>query len=308
MILNTGSRTDIPAFYSEWFMNRIREGFVMVRNPFDPHMVIRYDIDPETTDIIVFCTKNPRPMLEHIEELKDHRMYWNVTITPYGKEIEENVPNKKEVMDSFIELSKKVGVNSVVWRYDPIFISERYSLDYHLLIFEKMAKYLQGCCNACIISFIDLYEKTRRNFPEVREVSRQDQEYLTERFVKIAARYGMRIRLCHEDRELERFGADASGCLSRKVLEEATGLKLKENRGNFTRQGCECLLGNDIGAYNSCMHYCRYCYANYDKKIVAENRRLHDPKSPLLIGKLEEDDVVKIHRSVSVIEDQMSLF
>ncbi len=308
MILNTGSRTDIPAFYSEWFMNRIREGFVMVRNPFDPHMVIRYDIDPETTDIIVFCTKNPKPMLEHIDELKDHRMYWNVTITPYGKEIEENVPNKKEVMDSFIELSKKVGVNSVVWRYDPIFISERYSLDYHLLIFEKMAKYLQGYCNACIISFIDLYEKTRRNFPEVREVSRQDQEYLTERFVKIAARYGMRIRLCHEDRELERFGADASGCLSRKVLEEATGLKLKENRGNFTRQGCECLLGNDIGAYNSCMHYCRYCYANYDKKIVAENRRLHDPKSPLLIGKLEEDDVVKVHRSVSVIEDQMSLF
>lgn len=308
MILNTGSRTDIPAFYSEWFMNRIREGFVMVRNPFDPHTVIRYDIDPETTDIIVFCTKNPEPMLEHIDELKEHRMYWNVTITPYGKEIEENVPNKKEVMDSFIRLSKKVGVNSVVWRYDPIFISERYSLDYHLLIFEKMAKYLQGYCNACIISFIDLYEKTRRNFPEVREVSRQDQEFLTERFVKIAARYGMKIRLCHEDRELERFGADASGCLSRKVLEEATGLKLKENRGNFTRQGCECLLGNDIGAYNSCMHYCRYCYANYDKKIVAENRRLHDPKSPLLIGKLEEDDVVKVHRSVSVIEDQMSLF
>ena len=308
MILNTGSRTDIPAFYSEWFMNRIREGFVMARNPFDPKTVIRYDLDPKTVDLIVFCTKDPRNMLKHIDELKRYRMYWNVTITPYGKKIEENVPHKKEIMDSFRELSKKVGVNNVVWRYDPVFIDEIYSINYHLLIFEKMAAYLKGYTKAVIISFIDLYEKTKRNFPEAREVSKADQEFLVKEFVKIAARYDMRVRLCHEDRELERFGADASGCLSRKVLEEATGLTFKKMSGNYARQGCECLLGNDIGAYNSCMHFCRYCYANYDKQAVLKNRKDHDPSSPLLIGHVEKDDVVKIHRSVSVIEDQTSLF
>ena len=308
MILNTGSRTDIPAFYSEWFMNRIREGFVMARNPFDPKTIIRYDLDPKTVDLIVFCTKDPKNMLKHIDELKRYRMYWNVTITPYGKKVEENVPHKKEIMDSFRELSKKVGVNNVVWRYDPVFIDEIYSINYHLLIFEKMAAYLRGYTKAVIISFIDLYEKTKRNFPEAREVSKTDQEFLVKEFVKIAARYDMKVRLCHEDKQLERFGADGSGCLSRKVLEEATGLTFKKMSGNYARQGCECLLGNDIGAYNSCMHFCRYCYANYDKQAVLKNRRDHDPSSPLLIGHIEKDDVVKIHRSVSVIEDQTSLF
>ncbi|MBQ6217093.1 MAG: DUF1848 domain-containing protein [Erysipelotrichaceae bacterium] len=308
MILNTGSRTDIPAFYSEWFMNRIREGFVMARNPFDPKRVIRYDLDPSLVDAIVFCTKDPSKMLQHIDELKRYHMYWNVTITPYGKEIEENVPHKKDVMDSFIELSKKVGINNIVWRYDPIFLNECYTLDYHLLIFEKMAKYMEGYCNACIISFIDLYEKTKRNFPEVREVSYEDQCTITKEFVKIAKKYGMVIRLCHEDRELEKYGADASGCLSKKVLEKAIGETLNVKRSLETRKGCDCLLGNDIGAYNSCLHFCRYCYANFDKRLVIENRKKHDPKSPLLIGNIEEDDIISVHESRSFIDDQLHLF
>ena len=308
MILNTGSRTDIPAFYGKWFLNRIKEGYVMVRNPYDKKLIIRYDIDPENVDVIVFCSKDPGPMIAHLDELKDYRMYWNVTITPYGKEIEENVPHKKKVMDSFIELSKKVGKENVVWRYDPIFLNERYTRDYHLLIFEKMAEYLKDYCPAVIISFIDLYEKTKKNFPEVKEVSVEDREYLTENIVKIAERYGMKVRLCHEDASLARFGADVSGCLSQKVLEEATGLKFKTSGTAFARQGCECLLGNDIGAYNTCRHFCRYCYANYDKKLVIENMKRHDPDSPLLIGNVEKDDVIKIHKVTSLIDDQLSLF
>ena len=308
MILNTGSRTDIPAFYSEWFMNRIREGYVMVRNPYDEKRIIRYNLNKDLIDVIVFCTKNPKPILKYIDELKQYPLYFNVTITPYGKEIEPNVPHKKEIMDSFIELSKKIGIKNIVWRYDPIFLNERYTLDYHLLIFEKMAAYLEGYCDAVIISFIDLYEKTRRNFKEVREVSFEDQCRITQAFVKIAEKHGMKIRLCHEDEKLEVYGADASGCLSQKVLEEAIGEKLQVKTTNFTRQGCKCLLGNDIGVYNSCMHLCRYCYANYDALIVEKNFRLHDPKSPLLIGNIKEDDVISIHHSVSYKEKQISLF
>ncbi len=280
----------------------------MARNPFDPKRVIRYDLDPKIIDVLVFCTKNPGPMLGRLDELKDYRMYWNVTITPYGKEVEESVPDKREVLKSFRELSEKVGVDKVVWRYDPIFLNERYTLDYHLMIFEKMAKYLQGYCNAVIISFIDLYEKTKRNFPQVKEVSYEDRCKITEAFVKIAAKYGMIIRLCHEDEDLARFGADVSGCLSKQVLEKAIGEKLNVKSSTETREGCACLLGNDIGAYDSCLHFCRYCYANTDRQRVIENRKLHDPDSPLLIGKIEEGDIISVHKSRSFIEDQLSLF
>ena len=308
MILNTGSRTDIPAFYSEWFMNRIRAGFVMARNPFYPKQIIRYDLDPSVVDVLVFCTKNPKNMLEHLEELKKYRMYWNVTITPYGKDIEPNVPHKKEVMDAFIELSKKVSVKNVVWRYDPIFLNEKYDISHHLMIFEKMCAYLEGYCKHVIISFIDLYEKTKKNFPEVKEVSFDEQCYITQQFVKIAARHGMDIRLCHEDERLAFYGADVTGCLSKEVLEDAIGEQLIVPTSSKSREGCNCLLGNDIGAYNSCLHLCRYCYANFDKDIVLKNHKLHDPKSPLLIGKIEEGDEIREHKSISYLDDQLTLF
>ena len=308
MILNTGSRTDIPAFYSEWFMNRIRAGFVMARNPFYPKQIIRYDLDPSVVDVLVFCTKNPKNMLEHLEELKKYRMYWNVTITPYGKDIEPNVPHKKEVMDAFIELSKKVSVKNVVWRYDPIFLNEKYDISHHLMIFEKMCAYLEGYCKHVIISFIDLYEKTKKNFPEVKEVSFDEQCYITKQFVKIAARHGMDIRLCHEDERLAFYGADVTGCLSKEVLEDAIGEQLIVPTSSKSREGCNCLLGNDIGAYNSCLHLCRYCYANFDKDIVLKNHKLHDPKSPLLIGKIEEGDEIREHKSISYLNDQLTLF
>ncbi len=308
MILNTGSRTDIPAFYSEWFMNRIRAGFVMARNPFYPKQIIRYDLDPSVVDVLVFCTKNPKNMLEHLEELKKYRMYWNVTITPYGKDIEPNVPHKKEVMDAFIELSKKVSVKNVVWRYDPIFLNEKYDISHHLMIFEKMCAYLEGYCKHVIISFIDLYEKTKKNFPEVKEVSFDEQCYITKQFVKIAARHGMDIRLCHEDERLAFYGADVTGCLSKEVLEDAIGEQLIVPTSSKSREGCNCLLGNDIGAYNSCLHLCRYCYANFDKDIVLKNHKLHDPKSPLLIGKIEEGDEIREHKSISYLDDQLTLF
>ena len=308
MILNTGSRTDIPAFYSEWFMNRIRAGFVMARNPFYPKQIIRYDLDPSVVDVLVFCTKNPKNMLEHLEELKKYRMYWNVTITPYGKDIEPNVPHKKEVMDAFIELSKKVSVKNVVWRYDPIFLNEKYDISHHLMIFEKMCAYLEGYCKHVIISFIDLYEKTKKNFPQVKEVSFDEQCYITKQFVKIAARHGMDIRLCHEDERLAFYGADVTGCLSKEVLEDAIGEQLIVPTSSKSREGCNCLLGNDIGAYNSCLHLCRYCYANFDKDIVLKNHKLHDPKSPLLIGKIEEGDEIREHKSISYLDDQLTLF
>ena len=308
MILNTGSRTDIPAFFSEWFYQRLREGFVLVRNPYFPERVTRYRISPDVVDAIVFCTKNPAPMFDEFELLSPFESFWSVTITPYGREIEPYVPDKDKTMESFAQLSELVGPKRVSWRYDPVFLSERYSVDFHVEQFGRMARRLRGTTFQCVLSFIDLYEKTKRNFPEAREVAAEQQEELVAAFAAIAQENGMRIHLCCEDPKLVRPNVDAEGCLSQQVLEEALGFKLRVPKKKPTRQGCPCLLGADIGAYNSCGHGCRYCYANHDRALVQRNMREHDPASPLLIGHLQEGDQVRDAKQESWRDEQMRLF
>lgn len=309
MILHTGLRTDIPAFYSEWFVNRLRAGHVLVRNPYNPIQVTKYQITPDKVDLISFCTKNPAPMLPHMDELKEYGQYWYVTITPYGKEIEPHVPPKEKVMEDFIRLSRAVGKQSVGWRYDPIFISDVYTVEKHLADFEQMAKTLSGYTETCVISFIDLYQKVLRNFPEVKSVPKEDRLRLGKEFMKIGARYGIKIKACAEGRELEPYGVDCDGCMTAELFERAIGcgLNVPKSKEKGARAECACLLGSDIGAYNTCGHLCRYCYANYDAETVAANMRRHDPKSPLLIGGLHEGDVVHEAKQESWRDGQMRL-
>ena len=140
MIIQTGMRTDIPAFYSKWFLNRLKEGYVLVRNPYDPLSVTRYRLNPDVVDLIAFCTKNPAPMLSQMDALKDYGQYWFVTITPYGRDVEPNVPDKEQVLEDFMRLSEIVGVDSMGWRYDPVLITDRYPPEKHVEVFEHMAK------------------------------------------------------------------------------------------------------------------------------------------------------------------------
>lgn len=309
MIVNTGSRTDIPAYFSEWFYNRIQEGAVMVRNPYHPAQIQRFLLDPRVVDCLVFCTKNPGPMLERLGELEGFSQFWGVTVTPYGREIEPHVPDKRQVLEFVWDLSRRVGSRAVAWRYDPIFITERYSVEYHIQAFERMAARLSGYTSQCVISFIDLYTKTKRNFPGVRQVKREERILLGKEFVQIGRTYGMTIRSCCEGEELKPYGVDCGGCMSREVLEQAIGAPLLVPKGKKpAREGCGCLLGSDIGAYNTCGHGCIYCYANDNPKLAAENRKLHNVHSPLLIGELGRDDVVKEAEQVTWIDRQLRLF
>ena len=191
MIIQTGMRTDIPAFYSKWFLNRIKDGYVCVRNPYNPKQVTKYSLSPEVVDLIAFCTKNPLPMLPFLEELKPYGQYWFVTITPYGRDIEPNVPDKETVMEGLKKLSDVVGVDSIGWRYDPIFIDKKHSVEWHISEFEKMAENLAGYTKTCVISFIDIYKKVERNFPEAKSVRAEDMAMLVKAFVKIASKYGI---------------------------------------------------------------------------------------------------------------------
>ncbi|MFR1725753.1 DUF1848 domain-containing protein [Emergencia timonensis] len=306
MILNTGNRTDIPAYYSKWFYNRIREGFVFARNPYNQQQVTRYLLDPEVVDCISFCTKNPAPMLPGLAQLSAFRQFWAVTITPYGRDIEPRVPAKEVVMESFCCLSEKVGLNRISWRYDPIFITEKYSLEFHLKTFAEMAAALAGYTDHCVISFLDLYDKTKRNFPEGRSVNRQERFAIGEAFAAIGKEHGMTIKTCAEGAELEVFGVDTGGCQSKEVLERAIGLPLIVPGNAMTRSECSCVLGSDIGAYNTCGHGCLYCYANYDQDTVESNMGKHDPFSPFLIGDFMDGDIIKAAEQESWIQRQVT--
>ncbi len=307
MIINTGQRTDIPAFYSEWFANRLKAGFVLVRNPYNPVSVTRYRLSPDVVDLIGFCTKNPAPMLPRMDLLREYGQYWYVTITPYGKEIEPRVPDKREVLDSFRKLSDIVGPDRIGWRYDPVFISEAYPAERHIRAFEYMAKALEGYTHTAVISFVDLYEKTKRNFPEVRPVDPEQRLLLGKAFAETGRQHGMTIRPCGEGDELAQFGADCGGCMTVAMYEQALGRRLKMPKFVPARKECACYLGGDIGAYNTCGHLCRYCYANYDAETVRRNMAAHDPQSPLLTGHLMPGDQVHEARQESWIDPQISM-
>jgi hypothetical protein len=310
MIINVGQRTDIPAFYSRWFYNRVKEGYVYVRNPFYPKLVTKYVLDPKTVDILCFCTKNPAPMLDRLEEIKAFRQFWYVSITPYGKDIEANVPDKHAVIESFKALSRLNGNKATAWRYDPILINERYTISYHLRAFEAICKELEGYTRLCVFSFIQLYEKTKKNFPSAREVSKQEKETLIKAMAEIASKYGLSLLSCHEeDPVLEEYGVDTKGCFRKEILEEALGIKLDiPPSKSFAREGCKCLLSHDIGEYNSCLHECIYCYATYDAQVAKANAKRHDETSPILLGKLEKDDILKECKEGSWLSKQLSLF
>ena len=309
MIINTGMRTDIPAFYSDWLLNRIREGYVLVRNPYNPPQVTRYSLSPEIVDLIAFCTKNPAPMLLHMDALKHYGQYWFVTITPYGKDIEPNVPDKQKVMEDFKKLSDIVGVDSVGWRYDPIFVDADHSVEWHIKEFEQMAENLAGYTKTCVISFIDIYKKVERNFPEAREVFKQDRMTIGKAFIEIARKYDITIRPCAEGNDLEPDGADCSGCMTVKTFETALHARLDvpKRSKNQRNNECACLLGTDIGAYDTCRHLCKYCYANTNPELVKENMKRHDPKSPFLIGGSEPGDVVHEAEQKCWLDLQMRL-
>ena len=307
MIINTGQRTDIPAFYSAWFVNRLRAGEVLVRSPYDPGTLTRYRLTPDVVDLIGFCTKNPEPMLPHMDLLEPFGQYWYVTITPYGKDIEPRVPPKTRVLDSFRRLSDRVGSRRVGWRYDPIFISDSWPVERHIRAFEYMAETLSGYTETAVISFIDLYEKTKRNFPEARTVSREDRAAFGKAAVDIGRRCGMTIRPCAEGDDLEVFGADCGGCMTVAMYERALGRRLIVPRRPPARKECACYLGGDIGAYNSCGHLCRYCYANWDAGTVKANMGRHDPTSPLLIGRPLPGDVIRDAVQVSWIDPQTDM-
>ena len=292
MILNISGRTDIVAFYSEWLMNRFLEGYVDVRNPFYPKLVSR--IYFENVDLLVFCTKNPLPILNDLDKIRIPFLF-QVTITPYHKEIEPNVIDKKKIIEAVKVISNQIGSDKVFVRYDPIFLSEKYSLDYHIKAFDRLCSLLNGVVQKIIISFIDDYRNVKKNEKtlKLRPFTERDYQEIGKNFSKSAKNNGIVVQTCFEERNLVEYGFVQGECLSHELAYRLTGKKYPDWKAR--KEGkCQCIRMIDIGVYNSCSHFCKYCYANYDEGKVKNHIQKHIPSSSLLVGKLEDDDVIKV--------------
>ena len=303
MILSVSRRTDIPAFYWEWFLNRVKAGFVDVRNPMNIHQVSRIDIRPNVVDCIVFWTKNAGNIIPHLDQLKDYKYYFQYTINPYNKLIEENVPLKKDIIENFKSLSEIIGPNKVIWRYDPILLTGNINIEYHLRYFEELAKRLQGYTQRCVISFVDLYKKTVSNTRDLmmREPTDNEMHILAQKLSIIAKNYKMEVLSCSENIDLDAEGVKHGCCIDRNLIEKIVGYKIDVKKDKNQRKECGCVESVDLGAYNTCLHACKYCYANFNNAKVHTLSQMHNPLSTLLVGELDETDVVK-ERKVKLLK------
>lgn len=311
MILSVSRRTDIPSYYSDWFLERIREGFLYVQNPMNPHQISRIELSPHVVDCMVFWTKNPIPMLGRLEELKSYAFYFQFTLTGYGRDVEPNLPDKRtRLIPAFQELSKKLGRSRVIWRYDPILFSDRYTARYHIKAFTEIAECLDGYTDRVVISFLDLYAKTRKNMAGFRLESPPPEklEALAGEFVQIAGEHGMIVETCAEQMDLTHLGIHHGSCIDGRLIEKLIGCSLKAAKDKNQRKECGCVESIDVGAYDTCLNGCRYCYANDSDARVKALRRQYDVHSPLLCGVVGPDDQVTERKVKSLKDGQMELF
>lgn len=291
MVLMVSGRCDIVAFYTPWFLNRYKQGYVMTRNPFNKKLVSKINFD--NVDLIMFCTKNPLPIIDHIKDIKKPIIF-HITLTPYKKDIEPNVIDKNKIIDGIKKLSNILGKENVVVRYDPMFISDKYTINYHKKAFERLCILLDGYIEKFIISFIDDYKNVRKNYNILRykQLNEDDYKEIGTFFSKVAKEHNMTVQTCAEKRNLVEYGFIESECLSHELAYIMTGKKFKTQKIRKNAP-CHCVEMVDIGFYNTCSHLCKYCYANFDEDAIQNNIINHDVNSPLLIGNLEKDDIIK---------------
>lgn len=311
MILSVSRRTDIPNYYSEWFFNRIKEGFLYVRNPMNVHQISKIDLSPDVVDCIVFWTKNPEPMIDRLDELSAYNYYFQFTLTGYGKDMECNLPHKRERMiPVFQRLSEKIGSNRVIWRYDPILFSKIYTSEYHLKAFQQIAVALKGYTNKCVISFVDEYAKNKKNMERLGSPSipEMDLREFAEKLSNITHENGMCIASCAENIDLEQCGVEHNSCIDKKLIEELLGCRLKVSKDKNQRKECDCVESVEVGTYNTCKNGCKYCYANYSRESVIKNCNNYAPNSPLLCGVITAEDKITERKVKSLKEEQYSLW
>ncbi len=310
MILSASRRTDIPAFYAEWFFNRLKEGFVYVRNPMNLYQVSQIPLTPDNVDCIVFWTKDPAPLFRYLDDIDamGYKYYFQFTITPYGKDIEPNVRDKTEIVKTFKELSEKIGKEKIILRYDPIFITDngKYVQQFHIKAFQRLCEQLYAYTDKIVISFLDGYRKISKNVKELgirEQLHESDMFNIASRFIDITKDYRLGLETCAESIDLEKLGINHAKCIDGTLVEKILNCKITRTNKkgaelkDGAREHCGCMKCIDIGQYDTCMHKCLYCYANINKDKAQKNFKYHSPASPLLLGEIDKNKDKVIERS-----------
>ena len=294
MIINTGGRTDTVQYFTPWLLKRFAEGYVYSRNPLFQNKITRYELTPDKVDCVQFCSKNYEPILEHLQPIISRfPTYFHYTITAYGKDVEPGVPTIEKSMETLKKLSAIVGRQRLAWRYDPVLLTNKYTIDRHLETFERMAKELTPYVDRCIFSFVEMYKKVEVNMPELIPLSVEDMDNLAQGLGEIAVKYGLYMQTCGNNGDFSRFGIHSSGCMTLDMIGQANDIEFRNLKHKGMRQGCGCIETRDIGAYDTCLNGCKYCYANKRPQKAVENYKDHDPDSPLLLGHLKDTDVIQ---------------
>ncbi|MBR5668465.1 MAG: DUF1848 domain-containing protein [Spirochaetales bacterium] len=311
MIISVSRRTDIPAFYSEWFYRRMEDGFFMVRNPMNPRQVSRVSVSPQNVESIVFWTKNPSDdfisNLRRLDEL-GYRYYFQFTVTSYARDMEKNVPPKKQVIEKFQRLSRQIGKEKIIWRYDPVILTEKYTMDYHAKYFDFLAEKLHDYTEKVIISFVDSYPKIQKRLGEghISELNEDQMRTLALSFKETARKHGLGIESCAEKIDLDDMGIAHGHCIDGGLINRICNKEYVFSRDKSQREGCGCMVSIDIGAYNTCLHNCTYCYAIWNYKSSDKIRP--DNSSPLLCSVLTADDKITDREAPKLKEKNPELF
>lgn len=311
MIISASRRTDIPAYYAPWFFNRLREGYVLVPNPFNPKAISRVSLDPAVVDCIVFWTKNPAPMLRRLGELDAYKYYFQFTLNPYGPDVENHLPELSRRIETFKRLSDGIGRERVIWRYDPILTNEKYDVEFHCEAFARIAHALRDHTERCMLGFIDHYRHIRGavGLLGIEPLRPDEIERMAVSFRRTIESYPIRLDTCTVKVDLRHLDIPAGMCIDRELVEQLTGYPIAARKDKNQRHICNCVESIDIGTYESCLNGCIYCYAIKGNYNTAQyNRRKHDPDSPLMIGRPGEGDLIKDRAMKSLRRDQQLLF
>ena len=298
MIISASRRTDIPAFYTKWFMNRIRQGSCVVGNPFNSSQRYCVDLAPDAVDAIVFWSKNPAPLIPHLGELDDmgYRYYFQLTICNYPRDIEQYLPPLPERIATAVELARRIGPRRVIWRYDPIIISSRTDAQFHRREFASLASALEGSTTRVVVSLMDFYGKVERNLVEALEC--QGWEFgrttgaddhtreLLRGLCDEARAHGLEIQSCAEAVDMSDLGISHGKCIDDDLIRSIWGIEVDGSKDPGQRSACGCAPSRDIGANNTCIHGCRYCYATTSHRSALSRHASHDPGSPDLAGRV----------------------
>jgi hypothetical protein len=295
-IISASRRTDIPSFYARWFINRIRAGYCAVPNPFNHKQVSYVSLKPQDVAVIVFWTRNPRPLMPYLDELDQmgFRYYFQFTILGYPRPIETKTPPLSSAIDTFRRLAGRIGPQRVIWRYDPVLFSQQTGAPYHLETYRHIAAALQGHTHRSVVSIMDFYRKSTRR---LRQLADQGVEIVPfdgssgPRFedpmrglVSSAHENGMEIVSCAEEIDLQAYGIRPGKCIDDDYIRQVFGIDVTHDKDPCQRQACGCVSSQDIGMYDSCLFGCSYCYATASFERATVNHAQHNPGSPSLLG------------------------